>query len=145
MRKRAKALLIAAITSVVSCSGYFIAAYNPQVDSGATQLQQKVDRFLTDLERTAGTPAGEYEQNQAAYGELRGDLEALRELAGSQRGNRLTVQSLDLIGNNLDKLEEMHAGGISAKEIEIARTLFDSQFRMLVQLENAKKRQGGLS
>ena len=145
MRKRTKALLIAAVASVVSCSGYFMAAYNPQVDSGAAQLQQKVDRFLTDLERTAGTPAGEYEQNQAAYGELRGDLEALRELAGSQRGNGLTVQSLDLIGNNLDKLEEMHAGGISAKEIEIARTLFDSQFRMLVQLENAKKRQGGLS
>jgi outer membrane murein-binding lipoprotein Lpp len=145
MRKRTKALLIAAVASVVSCSGCFMAGYDPQVDSGATQLQQKVDRFLTDLERTAGTPAGEHKENQAAYRELRSDLAALRDLAGSQRGNGLTVQSLDRIGNNLDKLEEMHAGGISAKEIEIARALFDSQFRMLLQLENAKKRQGGQS
>jgi hypothetical protein len=145
MRKRTNALLIAAVASVVSCSGYFMAGYDPQVDSGATQLHQKVDQFLTDLERTAGTPAGEYEHNQAAYRELRSELDALRGLAGSQRGNGLTVQSLDLIGNNLDKLEAMHADGISAKEIGIVRTLFDSQFRMLVQLENAKKRQGGLS
>jgi len=64
----------------------------------------------------------------------------LRAEAGAQPGNGLTVQSLDLIQKNLEKLEAMHAGGITAEEIEIVRTLFDTQFRMLVQLENAKKR-----
>jgi hypothetical protein len=140
MRKRMKAILLAAIASIVSCSGYFIATYNPAVDSGATQLQQKVDGFLTDLHETAGTPDGEYERQLKFYGQVRADIQALREVASQQRGNDLTVQSLDLIDGNVDKLEALHADGISAQEIDIVRTLFDTQFRMLLQLENAKKR-----
>ena len=140
MRKRAKAILIALAASVLSCSGYFIAGYNEAVDTGATELQQKVDRFLTDLEQTSGTPDGEYEQHIAFYDEVRNDLDTLRELASAQRGNDLTLRSLELIGDNVDKLEAMHAKGISPKEIAIVRTLFDTQFRMLLQLENAKKR-----
>jgi len=140
MRKRLKATLLAAVASIAGCSTYFIATYNPAVDSGATELQQKVDVFLNDLERTAGTPAGAYERNAGTYDELRGDIQTLRELASQQRGNDLTVHSLDLIENNVDKLQAIHADGISPKEIDIVRTLFDTQFRMLVQLENAKKR-----
>jgi len=145
MRKRAKAILIAAIASVLSCSSYFIAEYNQAVDTGATELQQKVDRFLTGLEQTAGTPDGEYEQHIAFYDEVRNDVGNLRGLASTQRGNDLTRRSLDLIGDNVDRLEAMHAKGISPKEIAIVRTLFDTQFRMLVQLENAKKRKESAS
>jgi hypothetical protein len=140
MRKRAKAFLLAAVTSIVSCSGYFIAAYNPAVDEGATKLQQNIDGFLDELQKTAGTPAGDYENHEAFYEETRASIQSLRELASQQRGNDLTLRSLDLIGNNLDKLEALHADGITPKEIDVARTLFDTQFRMLVQLENAKKR-----
>jgi hypothetical protein len=39
----------------------------------------------------------------------------------------------------------MHRDGISAEEIAIVRELFDTQFRMLVKLETAKKRQGRLT
>lgn len=140
MRKRAKAVLLAAITSIVSCSGYFIATYNPAIDEGATKLQQKVDGFLAELRETAGTPAGDYEQHAAFYDETRASIQTLRSLASQERGNDLTLQSLDLIENNLDKLEALHADGITPREIDVTRTLFDTQFRMLVQLENAKKR-----
>src|SRR4051794_25625019 len=115
MRKRAKALLLAAVTSIVSCSGYFIATYNPAVDEGATKLQQSVDGFLDELSRTAGTPAGDYEGHQAFYEDTRASIQTLRELASQQGGNDLTLQSLDLIGNNLDKLEALHADGITSK------------------------------
>jgi hypothetical protein len=145
MRKRMKALLIAAAASIAGCSGYFIAEYNPVVDHGATELQQKVDRFLIGLEQTAGTPEGEYEQNAAFYEEVRGDIRKLRDVASQERGNGLTVESLDLIEKNVEKLESMHAKGISSEELGVVRTLFDTQFRMLVQLEAAKKRQGGLT
>ena len=136
----AKAIVLAALVSLVSCSGYFIATYNPAIDSGATELQQKVDGFLDDLQQSAGTPGAEYERHVEFYAGVRGDIRALRELASQQHGNDLTVQSLDLIENNVDKLEALHADGISAGEIGVVRTLFDTQFRMLVQLENAKKR-----
>jgi len=140
MRKRMKAILVALGASIAGCSGYFIADYNPVVDQGAAALQQKVDGYLTELEQTAGTSEGAYEQHVTFYEEVRGDVARLRAEAGAQPGNGLTVQSLDLIQKNLEKLEAMHAGGITAEEIEIVRTLFDTQFRMLVQLENAKKR-----
>jgi hypothetical protein len=140
MRKRAKAILLAAVTSIVSCSGYFIATYNPAVDDGATKLQQDVDGFLVELQKTAGTPAGDYENHQAFYSETRASIQSLRGIAAQQRGNDLTLQSLDLIENNLDKLERLHADGITPEEIGVTRTLFDTQFRMLLQLENAKKR-----
>ena len=140
MRNRAKAILLAAVTSLVSCSGYFIATYNPAVDEGATKLQQKVDGFLTDLQQNSGKPEAEYERNTGFYEDARADIQALRTAASSQRGNTLTLQSLDLIENNLEKLEALHADGITPQEIDVVRTLFDTQFRMLVQLENAKKR-----
>jgi hypothetical protein len=140
MRKRLKAILLAAVTSIAGCSSYFIAQYDPAVEGGATQLQEKAGDFLGDLERTAGTPEGEYENNVAHYEELRGEIQALRGQASQQRGNDLTLQSLDRIGNNLDKLESMHRDGISAEELAIVRELFDTQFRMLVKLETAKKR-----
>jgi len=145
MRKRIKATLLALAASVLGCSGYYIAEYSEAVDTGATELQQKVDRFLTDLEQTAGTPEGEYDLHEGFYAEVRDDIGALREVASAQRGNDLTLQSLDLIGANVDKLEALHAEGISRQEIGVVRTLFDTQFRMLVQLENAKKRKEGVS
>ena len=140
MRKHAKAILLAAVASIVSCSGYFIAAYNPAVDEGATKLQQDVDGFLVGLRETAGTPAGDYERHAAFYDGARAQIQALRDLASQQGGNDLTLQSLDLIEKNIDQLESLHAGGITPKEIDVTRTLFDTQLRMLLQLENAKKR-----
>ena len=141
MHKRLKAILLAAVTSIIGCSSYFIAQYDPAIDSGATQLQEKVGDFLGELEQTSGTPEGEYENNVAHYEELRGDIQVLRDQASQQRGNTLTIQSLDLIANNLDKLESMHADGISAEELAIVRKLFDTQFRMLVKLETAKRKE----
>ena len=140
MRKRMKAILLAAVASLVSCSGYFIATYNPAIDSGATELQQKVDGFLADLQQNSGKPEAEYERHTAFYTGVRGDIQALRDVASQERGNDLTLQSLQLIDNNVDKLEALHADGITPQEIGVVRTLFDTQFRMLVQLENAKKR-----
>lgn len=140
MRKRYKAVLLIIGVLAVSCSSYFIADYNAVIDGGAVALQRKVDAFLTDLDRTAGTPAADYEHHTERYAELRGDLGILRDVAGRQRGNELTIDSMQLIEDNLGRLESIHAAGVSQQEIAVVRKLLDTQFRMLIQLENAKKR-----
>lgn len=140
MRKRTKAILLAIVSAALSCSTYYVAQYDAKLDGGAVELQQKVDTFLTYLEQTAGTPEAAYEKNETFYQDVRTDLRMLRDIAAVQQGNEITVQSLDSIEDNLARLEKIHAEGISAKEISIVRTLFASQFRMLVQFENAKKR-----
>jgi hypothetical protein len=138
MRKRTKAILLSIVTFALGC--VFIAGYDPRIDSGATELQQKVGTFLTDLEQTTGAPEGEYERHIGFYEEVRTDISVLRTVASAHKGNDLTLQSLDLVEANVAKLEKLHAEGISREEIGIVRSLFDTQFRMLVQLENAKKR-----
>jgi hypothetical protein len=138
MRKRTKAIFLTVASFALSCA--FISGYDPLIDSGASALQQKVETFLTDLEQTTGTPEGEYQRHAGFYDEVRTDISVLRNVASAHKGNDITLQSLDSIEDNLARLEKMHAEGISAKEISIVRTLFASQFRMLVQFENAKKR-----
>ena len=140
MRKNRKAILFAALAFLASCSALVVAKYDTAVDHGASELQQKVDSFLTDLEQNAGTPQAEYEQNTVFYEEVRNDIFVLRNAASTQRGNDVTIRSLDLIEDNVGKLEQMHAEGISAKEVAIVRTIFDTQFQLLIQFENAKKR-----
>lgn len=140
MRKQYKAILLTAGALAIGCSSYFIADYNEVIDGGAVALQQKVDAFLTTLERTAGTAAADYEHHTERYAELRSDLGILRDVAKLQRGNELTIDSLQLIEDNLGQLESIHAGGISQQEIAVVRKLLDTQFRMFIQLENAKKR-----
>ncbi|HUP60258.1 MAG TPA: hypothetical protein VNA69_07550 [Thermoanaerobaculia bacterium] len=140
MRKHLKAVLLALGAFALSCSSYFIAGYDEVIDGGAVALQQKVHAFLIELQTTAGTGAGAYEQHADFYEDVRGDLDVLRNAASLQRGNELTIESLRLIEDNVGRLEGMHAAGISRQEIDVVRTLFDTQFRMLVQLENAKKR-----
>ena len=134
MRKSRKAILVAALSAVVSCAGFVIARYDPVIDGGATELQEKVDAFLTDLQQNGGEYSPDF------YDEVRGDIDGLRNAAAVQSGNKLTIDSLDLIERNVATLEQMHAEGITSEEIDVVRTLFDTQFRMLIQLENAKKR-----
>ena len=140
MRQRTKAILLAAATFIGSCSALVVAKYDAAVDHGATELQQKVNSFLTDLEQNAGTPEAEYERHAGFYEEVRNDIFVLRNAASIQRGNDITIESLDLIEDNVGKLEQIHAEGISAEEIAVVRTIFDTQFQLLIQFENAKKR-----
>ena len=134
MKQRTKAILLAAVTFLGSCSAFVVAEYDEVVDRGATELQQKVDSFLTDLEQNGGEYSPDF------YEEVRNDLFVLRNAASIQRGNDVTIRSLDLIEDNVGKLEKMHAEGISAEEIAIVRTLFDTQFRVLIEFETTKKR-----
>ena len=139
MRKRTRAILLSIVAFALSCA--FIAGYDSRIDNGASALQQKIGTFLTDLEQTTGTPEGEYSRHIGFYGEVRTDISVLRNVASAHKGNDITLQSLDLIEANVAKLEKLHAEGISREEIGIVRSLFDTQFRMLLQFENAKRKE----
>jgi hypothetical protein len=123
-----------------ACTGMFIAGYDAQVDRRGNALRNKVDRFFNDLERTAGTPAAAYHKHTRFYAAARKDLKALREAAGKLPGNEITVDSVGLIEQNLDQLEAMHRAGITAPEVPVIRDLIDTQFRLLLHLEEAKLR-----
>jgi hypothetical protein len=134
-------LMIAFLALFTStCTGEFIAGYDAQIEQRGHALRNKVHRFLSNLERTAGTPAAAYDQHTGFYAEARQGLKALREAAAQLPRNGITVDAVGLIERNLDRIETMHRAGLTAPEVPIIRDLLDTQFRLLLHLERAKLR-----
>jgi hypothetical protein len=143
MRNRKIVILAAAAVFLLGCAASFLADFDPAVATGTVELQQKVGTFLTFLARHGRSPEGAYERHRGFYDGIRAELGTLRTAALVRNGNSLTVESLDLIAENVDDLEKLHREGLSERELSVIQILFDTQFRMLIDLENAKKRQGG--
>ena len=117
-----------------------LADFDPEVVSGTEALHEKFTRFLSSLGECAGTPEGEFSRHDAFYTEAWQDLERLEAAATRRANNELTLESIEAIRDNLAELEALHRAGISRGEVDVITKLFDTQFRMLVELENAKPR-----
>jgi hypothetical protein len=139
MTRRTSASLIIALL-IFGCACFSIAEFDPEVVSGAEALHQKFGHFLSTLGECAGTPEADYSRHTAFYTEAWQDLERLEAEARSRPHNELTLRSLEAIRDNLVELEGLHHLGISRGEVDVVARLFDTQFRMLVELENAKPR-----
>ena len=139
--KRHYQLILALAIFVSGCSGRYLAEYDEIVGRGAANLQFRFNALFDDLQRTAGTPAGDYEHYSEQYRELYVHVADLQWHAALQLRNDLTRTSLSLLDDNLHALEAAHREGLSAGEVPLLRKLFDAQLRALVQLEVAKKRE----
>jgi hypothetical protein len=128
------------VLMVFGCACFSMAGFDPEIVTGTEALQQKFDVFLSALAECAGTPEAEYARHAAFYAEAWTALDRLQAEARLQPGNELTLRALEDIRDNLADLEAFHRDGISRGELEVLSTLFDIQFRMLVELENAKPR-----
>lgn len=135
--KKASFLTVALL--VFGCACYSIASFDPLVVSDAGTLQQKFEVFFSGLAECAGTPEAEFARHEAFYADAWQELERLEARAQLRADNELTLRSIGHIRDNLAELEALHRLGITRAEVEIIARLFDTQFRMLVALENAKK------
>lgn len=133
-------VLLSAALVLFGCGWLAIASYDPALDSGVADLKVKVATFLNGLRECAGTPEGEYARHTGFYTEARADLANLRAIAEVHAGNERTLRSLESIGENLDELEAIHRSGVSSEEVAVIAQLFDTQFRMLAELQKAKQR-----
>ena len=138
------ALLVAAIVlAVLAGCASRIAPHDGTIAAGLSALQQSHGRFFDQLQLSAGTPDAAWERHSAWYEETRAEIAALRTRAASHGlAQDPTGDALELLEKSVDELEVMHRQGISAVEVPMLRILFDSQLRMLAQLEAAKKRSG---
>jgi len=85
---------------IMACpSVMFITEYDEQIDRSATELQTRIETFLIKMERVAGTPEGEYRNNEDFYDEVLGTLNAMREraLAVDEEKNKQTLGIIDTI------------------------------------------------
>ena len=135
------AVVLAVVLAVVAGCVSRVAPHDAVIAAGLADLQSSNSRFFDELRRTAGTPDAAWECHIAWYEETLAEIAALRTRAESHGvKNDPTVEALELLQRSVAELEEAHAEGLSAGEIPVLRTLFDSQLRMLIELEAAKKR-----
>ena len=143
MTARGKAITVAAaivLALLTGCSNR-IAPHDAAIATGLAVLRESTDRFFDELRQSAGTQHGTWEYHANWYEETRAAIGTLRGQAAVYGSpNAPTVDALDVLKKGVDQLEEMHTAGLSAGEIPVLHTLFDSQLRMLIELEAAKKR-----
>ena len=143
MTRRGKlATLIAALLLAIlaGCMSR-VAPYDPSIADGLAGLQSSTGRFFDQLQQVIGTPDADWVRHAGWYEETRAEIASLRVRASAHgAANDATLDALALLDQSVAELETAHAEGLSAAEIPVLRTLFDSQLRMLVQLEAAKQR-----
>jgi hypothetical protein len=143
MTRRGKlATLIAALVlALLAGCASRVAPYDPSFADGLAGLQSSTGRFFDQLQQVSGTPDADWVRHAAWYEGTRAEIAALRVRASAHGAtNDATLDALALLDQSVAELETAHAEGLSAAEIPVLRTLFDSQLRMLVQLEAAKQR-----
>lgn len=134
------ALLSLLLSQSVGCTVRLIADYDEQTDASITELQRKVETFLTRLERSAGRPEASHAANVGFYDEMRVALSSIEVRAAAIPRNEITRQQLSLLRDSLNTLEELHKTGISTEQVQPLRTAFNTSFGAILKLELAKKR-----
>lgn len=143
MSRRFRSAAVIAAVALALLAGCIsrVSPHDEVIAAGLAELQSSNASFFDGLQQAAGTPGAALEHHAAWYEETRADIAALRTRAtGYGVRNDPTVDALALLETSVAELEKMHATGISAGEVPVLRTLFDSQLRMLIELESAKRR-----
>lgn len=127
------AMIILACVGCISVK--LVSDYDENIDKGVTEIQKKTEAFLLSLKPYAP-------ESTQFYDGVRVEISSLRLRADSLQRNSLTVQMLDKLANNIDRLEQDHKSkeGIKQAEIPLYRGGLNSQFTSILTFELAKKR-----
>ena len=134
------AMLLIILTLIGCANVRLISDYDEKTDSAITAFQKEMETFLTSLERNAGKDQAKYENNVKFYDEAKVELSAIRVRAEAIPYNTITVQQIDLLVDNVNKLEQLHKIGMTADDIKPLRTAFNVSCTAILKLEIAKKR-----
>ena len=126
------------------CGVRLIGDYDAIIDQTTTSLQSQIETFLNTMERTAGTPAGEYRNNLGFYDQLQGTLSSLSLRASALPQSQIITEQIQQIQATVADLRQIHqrngAQGLSTALIDPIRATFIAEFRAVLMLENALKR-----
>jgi len=146
---RARGIVIASRTAtllfiiflVTGCAGVrLISEYDRETDVAVTSFHRKIEGFLISLKRNIGKEKARYEKNTAFYDGIKVDLSAIRVRAAAIPKNEITIQQIDLLIENVDRLEAIHKLGLTCEDIPPLRTAFNEICTAILKLELAKKR-----
>lgn len=145
-RKIYFSLLMALLVIVVSsgCAITLVSKYDEKTENYASDFRTQVDTFLTALERNAEEPVkpeATYAQNTEFYDAARITLRGMHNRASQIDKNKITVQQIEVLMDNINTLEALHKlGPISPASIASIRSSFESICGAIIKFEILKKR-----
>lgn len=117
-----------------------IAPYDQKTDEGVTDLQKMTAQFFTRIERQGGSSADDYKNQTKFYDDARVMLSGIFVRAEALPKNTLTVQQIEILQQQFQKLEQDHKTmGISQAMVPQLEKAFNRTFTAILTLEVAKK------
>jgi hypothetical protein len=141
MRSPAAAVWFFLLIGLLGCGSIqLIAPYDQKIDEGVTNLQKMTAQFLTHVERQGGSSAQDYNNQTKFYDDAKVMLSGILVRAEALTNNAKTVQQLEILGQQFQKLEQDHKTiGISQAAVPQLEKAFNRTFTAILTLEGAKK------
>ena len=135
--------ILVLLLSLSGCAGFrLISEYDRETDVAVTAFHRKMEGFLVSLERNIGNKKAEYKNNTEFYDGINVDLSAIRVRAAAIPKNEITVRQIDMLIENVERLEGIHKHGLNREDLSLLRTAFNKCCTAILKLELAKKRGG---
>jgi hypothetical protein len=132
------------------CQVRFVSQYDPQTDAAATELQQRIEGFLIDMEIASQSDLPEdvsrrsYAVNRAFYRDVQVALSSMRLRAEAIPQNELTIQQIAGLEGSIESLRQLHIEGgergLRPAVIGPARIGLNTHLGAIIRLELAKRR-----
>lgn len=124
-----------------ACTVTLVSHYDEQIDRAATELQRRMDLYLTILEFTSG-PETAYAANEEFYLEYAVDVRSVDLRARAHPKNSISLQQYAVMLASLEDLRATHEtqDTLSAAYIRQVRAMFNQAWGAIIRLEVAKKR-----
>ena len=141
MKTRSRmAVVVTLFLFTCACSVFRPSApYDPAFDAGMVHFQKDVTAFFEEVAACNGTDRGTHSAFSGEYRSFSNRMAGLRGQAARHARNDSTLRALDLLRESFDEVEAMHREGLIPEEVTVLRELVDTQLRLLVQLERAKR------
>lgn len=127
---------------ISSCAVMLVGPYDEVTDKAITDLETKAEHFFAKQSKAVS-----YEDTKSFVQDAQGSINAIRlraEVYGKDK-NSGELRELDLLSQNLNNLLDLAKTNPSQDAWEPARTLVETNFQALIQIELAKKRSSGVS
>jgi hypothetical protein len=143
MTQKILAVLLAVLL-LSSCSLRLVSEYDEVTDQGVSDLYRKTGVFLASLKKDVAMSDSLLFPGEVAerfYLDSGVAIGLLQTRAGNIEKNAETIEMLDVLEDALKDLEKVHRMGLSSvTEVQILQDTFDSCFRSILRLEQAKRR-----
>lgn len=130
---------------LISCHVVLIGAYDEVTDQGFQKIQNRIARLLVGVQNNlADSVENKFAKYKSQYEDIEGQIESIKVRCNALPKYHQVVIHAEGLDATFKNLEGYHKAGISLADtasLKIIKRTFDIEFRAIIQLQNALKRE----